>query len=71
MKHVRRRRHLRPRPNRRQIHQKIGQIKSTMQLLQLEAVLEVTKPKPSPPRLLALDHLAGLMQEEVTSLEQI
>ena len=71
MKHLRRRRHLRPRLSRRQIHQQLGRIQSTMQLFQVEALLEVQKPQPSAPRLRFLDHMTGLMQQEAATLEQI
>ncbi len=71
MKQDRRRRHLRPRPCRSQLNQQIEHIRSTMQLFQLEGLLEASKPEPRPPRLRFLDHMIGLMQDEVASLENI
>ena len=72
MKHVRRRRHLRPRPSRRQISHQISRIRSTLQLFQLEAVLELQKPNASMPRLHFLDRMTGLMKDEAAAaLEQL
>ena len=71
MKQDRRRRHLRPRPCRSQINQQLEHVRSSMQLFQLEGLLEASKPEPNLPRLQFLDHMLGLMQEEAASLEKI
>jgi len=71
MKQQRRRRHLRPRPCRSQIRQQLNHIRSTMQLFQIEGLLEAHKSEPSLPRLQLLDHMLGLMQQEAASLENI
>jgi hypothetical protein len=70
MKHTRRRRHLRPRPTRSQIHHQMRRIGRTMQLLQLEALVEVQKPKPDLPRLRFLNDAIGGMRDEAVSLER-
>ena len=70
MKQCRRRRHLRPRPSRRQINQQIRRARSAMQLFQMEALLEAGKPQPSRPRLRFLDAAVGQMKGEVLSLER-
>lgn len=70
MKQQRRRRHLRPRPCRSQINQQLEHIRSTMQLFQIEGLLEASKPEPSLPRLHFLDRMLGLLQEEAVSLEK-
>ena len=71
MKQNRRRRHLRPRPCRSQVRQQIEHIRSTMQLFQLEGLLEASKADPNRPRLLFLDRMLGLMKEEAACLENI
>jgi len=70
MKQNRRRRHLRPRPSRSQINQQIERVRSAIQLLQMEALLEVNKPQPSLLRLRCLNEAVGEMKDEVLSLEQ-
>ena len=70
MKQDRRRRHLRPRPRRSQVNQQLEHIRSTMQMFQIEGLLEASKPEPSLPRLLLLDRMLRLMQEEAACLEK-
>ncbi len=70
MKQRRRRRHLRPRPSRRQINQQIGRVRSAIQLFQVEALLEAGKAQPSSPRLQLLDAAVGQMKNEILALEQ-
>jgi hypothetical protein len=71
MKQNRRRRHLRPRPSRSQVNQRIERVRSAIQLFQMEALLEAHKPVPSLGRLRFLDAAVGQMKDEVLSLEQI
>lgn len=71
MKQDRRRRHLRPRPCRSQINQQLEHVRSTMQMFQLEGLLEASKPEPNLTRLQFLDRMLGLMQDEAASLEKI
>ena len=71
MKQTRRRRHLRPRPSRSQVNQQIGRVRSAIQLFQLEALLEASKPQPSLARLGFLNYAVGQMKDEVLSLEQL
>jgi hypothetical protein len=70
MKQNRRRRHLRPRPTRSQIRQQIGRVRHALQLLQIEAVLEIQQAKPNLPRLRFLDGAIGTMRAEISELEQ-
>lgn len=71
MKQHRRRRPLRPRPTRSQIHQQIRHIGRTLQLVQLEALVEVQKPAPSLDRLHFLDDAAAVLREEAAALEKL
>ena len=71
MKIIRRRRHLRPRLTRSQIHQHIRRAGRAMQLFQLEALVEVSKPEPSLPRLRFLNHALTALRDEITDLEQL
>lgn len=71
MKITRRRRHLRPRPSRAQLHQQMARIRSAVQLFQLETLLEAQKPEPDLPRLRFLSHMTRLMRDEVGSLGSI
>ncbi len=71
MKHDRRRRQFRPRPCRAQVHQQIEQVRSALALFQMEALLEAGKPQPCGQRLAYLDRMAGLMRDEIESLEAI
>lgn len=71
MKQHRRRRPLRPRPTRSQIHQQIRQIGRTLQLVQLEALVEVQKPAPSLDRLRFLDDAAAAMRDEAAAVEKL
>jgi hypothetical protein len=70
MKQNRRRRHLRPRPTRSQVNQELQRVRSTIQLFQLEWVLEARKVQPSLARLQFLHDVVGQMKDEVLSLEQ-
>ena len=51
MKQIRRRRHLRPRPSRSQIHHRMRQLQSARNLLRLEWLLEAARPQPCGQRL--------------------
>ena len=51
MKQNRRRRHLRPRPSRSQIHHRMRQLQSARNLLGLEWLLEAGRPQPCGKRL--------------------
>jgi hypothetical protein len=70
MKQNRRRRHLRPRPTRSQVNQQIERVRSSIQMFQMEALLEMNKPQPSLGRLRFLAEAVGQMKDEVLSLEQ-
>ena len=69
MKQNRRRRHLRPRPTRSQINQRIARIQSAVQLFQLEWVLESQRPAPCYHRLCYLHDRIVEMRDEISSLE--
>jgi hypothetical protein len=71
MKQQRRRRQLRPRPCRAQVHQQIERVRSAVQLFQVEALLEAARPQPCGQRLAYLNRMAGLMRDEIESLENI
>ncbi len=71
MKHTRRRRHLRPRPSRAQIHQQIQRVSSNMQLFQLEWILEAQQSHPCQGRLQFLHDAIVSMRDELASLEQM
>jgi hypothetical protein len=64
MKQNRRRRHLRPRPTRSQIHQEINRACHLHELFQIERVMELSKPAPD------IAHLR-YVQEQVAALEDI
>ena len=64
MKYDRRRRHLRPQPTRRQIHQEINRACHLHELFQIERVMELSKPAPD------LAHLRYI-GEQLASLEDI
>ena len=51
MKHIRRRRHLRPRPTRSQIRHQIRRARAALQAFQLEWLLEAHRPDPTLGRL--------------------
>ena len=70
MKHTRRRRHLRPRPSRSQIHHQLRRLGRNLQLVQLEALVEVQKPAPSLPRLALLNQVAGALRDEAAAVEK-
>ncbi len=71
MKQNRRRRHLRPRPGRAQIHQQLERVRSALALFQLEALLEAARPQPCGQRLAYLSHMVRLMKDEAASMESI
>ena len=71
MKQNRRRRHLRPRPTRSQINQQIQRVSSTLQVFQLEWLLEASQAQPDLPRLRFLRDTVMQMKDEISSLEQL
>jgi len=71
MKHTRRRRPLRPTPTRSQINHEMQRVSSTMQIFQLEWLLESQRPVPSLPRLRFLHDSIVTMRDEVSSLESL
>lgn len=71
MKQNRRRRHLRPRATRSQVRQQVGRVQSTMQLFQLEWLLESQQEQPSLPRLRFLHDMVVEMRDEISSLERL
>ena len=71
MKQNRRRRHLRPRPSRAQINQRIQHVSSNMQLFQLEWILEAQQLQPRQGRLRFLHDAIVAMRDELASLEEM
>jgi hypothetical protein len=69
MKQTRRRRHLRPRPTRSQVNQQMGRVRSTLQLFQLEWLVEASKSQPSLSRLRFLHDSILTMKDELEALE--
>jgi len=70
MKHTRRRRHLRPRPTRSQVHQEINQARSWYQLLKIETALELSRPAPAVPRLGWLHQQVLACEDVISALER-
>ena len=71
MKQTRRRRHLRPRPTRSQINHQIQRVRSTLQMFQVEWLMESQKDQPSLPRLHFLHDAVVQMRDEISSLESL
>jgi hypothetical protein len=71
MKQNRRRRHLRPRPTRSQINHQIQRVRSTLQMFQMEWLMESQKDQPCLPRLHFLHDAVVQMRDEVSSLESL
>lgn len=71
MKHTRRRRHLRPRPSRAQIHQQIQRVSSNIQLFQLEWILEAQRDQPRQGRLRFLHDTIVSMRDDLACLEEM
>lgn len=69
MKQTRRRRHLRPRATRSQIRQSIDQLQRTLNLVRIEAALELRRPAASVEHLRQLEHRALECQEAISLME--
>ena len=69
MKQNRRRRHLRPRPNRSQIRHSLQQLERTLNLLRVEAALELRRPAPSIEHLRCLEHGVLECQDTISLVE--
>lgn len=69
MKCTRRRRHLRPRPTRSQVHQEINRARSWFQLLKIETALELSRPAPDLPRLRWLHQQVLACEDVLSTLE--
>jgi hypothetical protein len=71
MKINRRRRHLRPRPTRSQINQRIDRIGSALRLFQAEWILESQRPTPCYHRLQFLHDRIVEMRDEISALGEL
>lgn len=71
MKIIRRRRHLRPRPSRSQVHQQLRQIGVTIQAFQMAWLVEAQQPAPSPERLRFLHDAIGTLRDEAAAVERV
>ena len=71
MKHTRRRRHLRPRPSRSQIHHRMRQLQSARNLMRLEWLLEAARPQPCGQRLAWLHDRILQINDDLTCLESL
>ena len=69
MKITRRRRHLRPRPSRRQIRQHIDHLRRQLQLFQVEWLLEAAREDRNPTHLKALHTRIVESQDLIDGLE--
>jgi hypothetical protein len=69
MKQTRRRRHLRPRPTRSQINHSIQQLRRTLNLVRVEATLELNRPAPCRQRMRWLEHRALECQDAIAMME--
>ena len=71
MKQMRRRRHLRPCPTRSQIHHRLRQLESALNLMQLEWVLEAGRPQPCGKRLRYLHDRVAEVRDEMAYVESM
>ena len=71
MKQNRRRRHLRPQPSRSQLNHQLDQARRTMQLFQIEWLVEATQQPPSPRRLRLLHDAVGALRDEIADMERL
>ncbi len=71
MKFTRRRRHLRPRPSRSQIHQQIARMQSALRLFQAEWLLESQRPAACSHRLRFLHDRIVEMRDEISAMEEL
>ncbi len=69
MKYFRRRRHLRPCPTRSQIRHTIGQLRSTLNLVRVEAALELNRPAPCASHMRWLERRALECQDAIAAVE--
>ncbi len=69
MKQNRRRRHLRPRLTRSQINHSIRQLQRTLNLVRVEAALELGRPAPCAERMRWLEGRALECQEAIAMME--
>ncbi len=69
MKQTRRRRHLRPRQTRSQIHHAIQQLRRTLNLVRVEAALELRRPAPCTERMRWLERRAVECQDAIAMME--
>jgi hypothetical protein len=71
MKMIRRRRHFRPRPTRSQLNQQISRVRSALNLMRLEWLLEARQPQPRLVHLRFLNDLITEINDEIANLEQM
>jgi hypothetical protein len=69
MKLLRRRRHLRPRPSRCQIHQQLDQLRRGLQLFRTEWLLEAQQPQPRQDQLRFLHDRIVDIRDAISDLE--
>ena len=71
MKQTRRRRHLRPQPSRSQLNRQFDQARRTMQLFQIEWLVEASQENPSMGRLRLLHDAVGTIRDEIADMERL
>jgi CHAD domain-containing protein len=70
MKHsIRRRRALRPRPNRHQVNQEIRRARRLQELFRIEQALELRRPEPDVAHLRHIQDQLAALEDNVISLE--
>ena len=69
MKNLRRRRHLRPRPTRSQINHTVRQLQRTLNLVRIEAALELSRPAPCAAHMQWLERRALECQDAIAAVE--
>ena len=71
MKNNRRRRHLRPRPSRSQVHQQLAQLRRGLQLFRLEWLLEAQQEQSRPSHLRLIHDRIVDIRDAIASLESL
>lgn len=71
MKYIRRRRHLRPRPTRAQINQRIQHVTCDINLLRFEWIIEAHQPEPDHQKLYLLRDAIVALRDELADLKEL
>ncbi len=71
MKHTRRRRQLRPQPSRSQLNLQLDQARRTIQLFQIEWLVEASQETPSLRRLRLLHDAVVTLRDDIADVERL